>query len=173
MAAFLRDWIVGVTCAAMAAAVLHAFLPKDGGVGRAGRLAAGLLLMLCAIGPLAGLDYDSLSQSLSQLRLSRSHYAQELDSLNDEILKELIESETEAYILDKAEGLGILCRASVTYALDGEGRPYPVGVHITGELTGEQERRLSEALEADLGVPVQNQTYTKGPGDNRDGANAP
>jgi len=158
---FLRDWIVGITCAAMTAAVLGAFLPKGGGVGRAGRLAAGLLLMLCAIGPLAGLDYDSLAQSLAQLRVDRSQYARELDSQNSEILKKLIESETEAYILDKAEGLGARCQASVTYALDEEGRPYPSGVQITGELTEEQRRRLSGILEADLGVPVQKQTFTK------------
>jgi len=161
MIGFLRDWIVGITCAAMAAAVLHAFLPKSGGVGRAGRLAAGLLMMLCAVGPLAGLDYDSLAQSLSELRLERSQYAQELEVQNSEILNELIKSETQAYILDKAEGLGVRCQALVTYALDEEGRPYPSEVHITGELTEEQERRLSEMLEADLGVPVQKQTFTK------------
>lgn len=161
MMSFLRDWIVGITCAAMAAAVLGAFLPKGGGVGKAGRLAAGLLLMLCAVGPLTGLDYDSLAQSLAQLRLDQSRLAGELDSQNSEILKKLIESETEAYILDKAEGLGARCQVSVTYALDEEGRPYPSRVHITGDLTEEQQRQLSEMLEAELGVPVQKQTFTK------------
>ncbi len=161
MIELLKDWIIGMTCAAMIAAMLGAFLPKSGGVGRAGRLAAGLLLMLAAVRPLMGLDYESLSGTLARLRVSQSDRGAELAAQNKQILKELIESETEAYISDKAKELGINCRAEVLYAFDADGAPYPSRIRIAGELTQEQQRELSRALEAELGVPLREQSYTK------------
>ncbi len=158
---WLKDWIVGVTCAAMIAALLFAFLPKGGGVGRAGRLAAGLLLMLAAVRPLVGLDYGSLAQAMAELRVSQSGQAAELAAQNQELLKELIESETEAYISDKANELGIQCEAHVEYAYGEDGTPYPARIRVEGALTGAQRTQLSQALEAELGVPVQDQEYTK------------
>lgn len=157
----IKDWIIGMTCAAMLAAMLGAFLPKNGGVGRAGRLAAGLLLMLSAVKPLVRLDYESLSGTLARLRVSQSDRGAELAAQNKQILKELIETETEAYISDKAKELGISCQVEVVYAFGADGTPYPSRLRISGELTQEQQRKLSRTLEAELGVPAREQSYTK------------
>ena len=158
MTEMLRSWIIGITCAAMISAVLQAFMPK-GGTGRAGRLAGGLMLLLAVVQPLAGLDYDSLAQSLTQLRLAETGQAEAFAEMNEALMKELIETETEAYILDKTEELGITCRVDVTYHLESGETPYPQQVVLTGQMTEGQRERLAKLIEADLGVPVQNQVY--------------
>lgn len=158
----LRDWILGLTCAAMIAAIMGAFLPKSGGVARAGRLAAGLLLMWAAVGPLVRLDYDSLSASLSELRLQQERRNAELQNQNEEILKTLIESETAAYIWDKAKEVGAVCQVKISCAVDDGGMPYPRSARVAGELTEEQRSALSDYMAADLGIPPERQEFTKG-----------
>ncbi len=158
---FLREWILGITCAALLAALLAAFLPKRGGVRQAGHLAAGLLLMLAAVQPLSGLDFESLAATLAELRVSQSGRSEELATQSDEILKQIIESETEAYILDKANGLGIQCQVEVTYAADEDGSPYPVRVRVAGNLSEDQKEQLSQVLESELGLPAPRQEFTQ------------
>ena len=75
------------------------------------------------------------------------------------MLEELIEQETRSYILDKAEELGMTCQVAVTCELQDEGIPFPKFVTVSGSFTQEQADALSQIIEADLAVPVQNQTY--------------
>ena len=106
MTELIRQWIIAVTCAAMLAAILQTLLPKAG-TGAAGRLAGGLLLLIATVQPLLSLDYDSLAQSMTKLRLEEYRSDQELAEANSSLLEELIEQETRSYILDKAEELGM------------------------------------------------------------------
>ena len=154
MTELIRQWIIAVTCAAMLAAILQTLLPK-GGTGAAGRLAGGLLLLIATVQPLLSLDYDSLAQSMTKLRLEEYRSDQELAEANSSLLEELIEQETRSYILDKAEELGMTCQVAVTC----EGIPFPKFVTVSGSFTQEQADALSQIIEADLAVPVQNQTY--------------
>ena len=158
MTELIRQWIIAVTCAAMLAAILHSLLPK-GGTGAAGRLAGGLLLLIATVQPLLSLDYDSLAQSMTKLRLEEYRSDQELAEANSSLLEELIEQETRSYILDKAEELGMTCQVAVTCELQDEGIPFPKFVTVSGSFTQEQTDALSQIIEADLAVPVQNQTY--------------
>lgn len=160
MTEWMRQWIIGITCGAMLCAVLQVFLPK-GGLEKAGRLAGGLVLLIVTVQPLVGLDYDSLARSLTEYRLIESGYSEDLTEMSGSLLKEIIEERTEAYILDKAEAIGFECEASVTYDWDGEGVPYPSAVRIVSSADAEQERRLAQVIEADLGVPADRQIYER------------
>ena len=160
MTELIRQWIVAVTCAAMAAAVLQALLPR-GGSGAAARLAGGLLVLIATVQPLLELDYDSLAQSLAQLRLGQDVSAQARGQVNSDVLEELIEEQTRSYILDKAEQLGMSCQVSVTCRRGEEGIPFPSAVSVSGAFTQEQADRLAQIIEGDLAVPVEDQTYQR------------
>ena len=67
----------------------------------------------------------------------------------------LIESETEAYILDKAARMGLTVRIKVGTEENSEGVPVPV----SAELTGTPSRELSRWIEAELGIPVERQVW--------------
>lgn len=160
MTEWIRQWIIGITCGAMLCAVLQAFLPK-GGLGKAGRLAGGLVLLIVTVQPLIGLDYDCLARTLTEYRLAESGYTGSLTEMSGSLLKEIIEEQTEAYILDKAEEIGFQCEAAVTYDWDETGVPYPSAVRIVSSATGEQEARLARVIEAELGVPAGSQVYER------------
>ena len=59
----LKQWILGITCAALIGALAEALAPP-GRVKRVIRLAAGLLLLLAAVKPLGVLDSGALAGAL-------------------------------------------------------------------------------------------------------------
>ena len=54
MMALVRQWLLGVTAAALVLALAEALAP-EGGAKKVCRLAGGLALLLAAVGPVAGL----------------------------------------------------------------------------------------------------------------------
>lgn len=156
----IRQWIVGITCAAMIAALAEALAP-EGSVKKAGRLAGGLLLMLAVVRPLVGLDYGALAGSLSQSRLYEAGYAQVLEEKNIELMKAIIEEQTAAYISDKAGALGMDCTAQVTYHYGEDGQIWPESVVVRGVFTDSQRESLTRAIEVGLAVPEENQLYER------------
>ena len=78
-------------------------------------------------------------------------------------MKSIIGEETGAYILDKAAELGISCQeVRVTCAVEENGVPYPASVVVLGDMTQEEQARLSRRIEADLAIPAEQQTYESG-----------
>lgn len=159
----MRQWLLAVVCGAMLAAVIQALLPK-GGAGRIGRLAGSLVLLLAVISPLLRLDAQELTLSMTKYRLAQSEYVEDLSKMNREVLKEIIAEQTEAYILDKAQELGITCRVTVLCEGGDAETPCPSQVRVTGELSPEQEQSLMRVIETQLGIPAQDQVYERGVG---------
>lgn len=156
----LKQWITGITCAAIIAAAAQALAPP-GRVKKAGRLAVGLLLLLAVLKPLGGLDYDALAGALARYRPDSAACAAALEEKNQAVLKTVIEEKTGAYISDKAEALGMNCAAEVTYYYGPDGEVRPEAVVVRGEFTENQQAQLSRALEGELGIPAARQSFER------------
>lgn len=156
MMELIRQWLLGVACAAMVLALAESLAPA-GGVKKVCRLAGGMVLLLAAISPVLKLDEGALSRALSEYRITGQGYEDVLAEKNQLLYKTIIEENTAAYILDKAEELGISCQAEVSVAYDEDGFPYPWSVTVSGSWTEEQESQLSLFLETDLDISVQRQ----------------
>lgn len=153
----IRSWLVGITCAAMIAALAEGLIPA-GPVRKIGRLTSGLVLLLAVLNPLLRLDPSALSRSLAEYRLDLQAYSDSLEEENAELMKGIIEAQTGAYIVDKAAGLGICCQVRVE-ADGGEGYPVPCRVWVTGDLTAQQRETLTRQIEADFAIPADRQAY--------------
>lgn len=160
MMEFVREWLLGVTCAAMALALAEIVAP-EGGVKRVCRLAGGLVLLLAAVSPVLKLDEADLSRALTEYRVTTQDYGDALVEKNNLLYRTIIEEKTAAYILDKAEELGISCQVEVTFEYDRDGTPCPYEVSLCGTWTDEQLSRLSRTLEADLGIPAERQRFER------------
>lgn len=156
----IRQWITGITCASIILAAAESLMP-EGGVKKAGRLAGGLLLMLAVVQPLAGVDYEALSEALGRSRAWDAGYSEALELENLELMKLIIEEQTAAYISDKAEELGMECTAQVVYHYGADGEVWPESVTVRGVFTQSQQESLSRTLEAELAIPTENQTYER------------
>lgn len=158
----LRQWLTGVTCAAIIVALADSLM-AGGTVRRIGRLAGGLLLLAAVVKPVLEVDLTVLSAASLRLEAEAVPAAEE-EGLD--LMKSIIGEETGAYILDKAAELGISCQeVRVTCAVEENGVPYPASVVLVGDLTEEEQARLSRRIEADLAIPAEQQSYEKGGGE--------
>lgn len=157
----LRQWLTGVTCAAIIVALADSLM-AGGTVRRIGRLAGGLLLLAAVVKPVLEVDLTVLSAASLRLEAEAVPAAEEAGL---DLMKSIIGEETGAYILDKAAELGISCQeVRVTCAVEENGVPYPASVVLVGDLTEEEQARLSRRIEADLAIPAERQSYEKGGG---------
>jgi stage III sporulation protein AF len=160
MTDMMRQWITSITCAAILTAVLQAFLPQNG-LGKAGRLVGSLVLMIATIQPLVSLDYDALAQSWAEIGQTEAGDTASLEQSNRGVLKRIIEQQTAAYILDKAEELGVDCQVEVTYAWDENGTAYPSQASITSSAAQAELEQLADWMETELGIPRSCQMYER------------
>ncbi len=159
MTALVRQWLLGVTAAALVLALAETLAP-EGGAKRVCRLAGGLALLLAAVGPVTGvLDGSALTQAVEGWRDRSQSYELELEEQRDTLYLAIIEEDTAAYVMDKAREFGFECAAEVTYGYDEKGVPCPWEVAARGVWTEGQRARLERLLEEELGVPAQRQYY--------------
>ncbi len=154
MTGFLRDWLLGVTAAALAVALAQALTPQ-GTVKKVGKIVGGLVLLLAVIRPAVRADLTALlpagGAGFTQAQAGRG---------GEEVLKTLIAEKTGAYIVDKGEALGCrVDRAAVTAVTDPSGWPVPWSVEVEGTWTGEQREALSAAIAAELDIPAGRQSF--------------
>ena len=158
----IRDWLVGITCAAMVVALAESLTPQ-GTIRKIGRFTGGLVLLLAVVQPVMKLDEGSLRQSMAEYKAALSIYDGTLEEENQTLMKGIIAEQSGAYILDKAASLGIVCTVEVETAPGEEGDyPVPYCVTIRGDLTGEQQKTLTEQIAADFAIPEERQYYESG-----------
>lgn len=160
MMELVRDWLLGVTGAAILAAVADGLMP-EGGVKRVGKLITGLILLAAVLRPVLGADPADLEVLGGTWEMETALSTQELEQQRQSYLESIIAQEAGAYISDKAEELGLSCTARVTCAPGEEGLPIPQGAQITGALTQAQQTKLSAAVAGELGIPRDRIIYTE------------
>lgn len=158
MTEFIKSWLLGVTCAAMLLALAESLTP-EGGVRRVCRLAGGLVLLLAAISPMVKLDTSDMTRITEEYRTAAEGYSRALEEENEFLYESIIVENTSAYILDKAEALGMDCAVSLSVSRDQSGVPSPERVTVRGAWTPEQRDALSRILETELGIPTQQQHF--------------
>ena len=139
----ITAWIRALAGAAVFCAIALALCP-EGRPKRVLRAACGVVMAAALLSPALGLDMQALPGEAGQ----------EADRLN----RTIIELECAAYILDKADALGLaVSSAAVTARWSEEGFWYPWESRAA---CSESDREtLSAVIEAELGIPAERQSW--------------
>lgn len=156
----LRTYLLSVVAACLLSASLMALVPK-GAVHRTLSFLCGLIVILAAIGPVAKINFSRMSQELSRVQIESDEASSGIEIDNRDLISAIIKEKAEAYILDKAKGLGFHPTVQVEME-DGEDYPYPAGVSLKGACTEQQKMELSEIIEQDLAIPKASQEWSSG-----------
>ena len=157
---FLRNWLIGITAAAIVLAMADCLMP-DGSVKRIGKFAGGLFLMLAIIRPVLNIDYEILAGTLANYRLEVENYSASAEVENERLKKIIIENRTGAYIRDKAAELGIDCSVVVECQKNEEELFFPRLVTVRGEMTQGQMQELVRIIETEIAVPYEMQRFER------------
>ncbi len=156
----IRSWVLGITAAAVFCAAAMELCPR-GPVKAVLRSLCALVLTVALLSPLLHFDYPSYSLHLAQYRSQAEAAVRRGQNAAAEMNRRVIEQRLCAYILDKAQQLGLSLReVRVTLKWSPEGLWYPVAV----DLEGAYSAALSEYIAAEIGVGAAAQNWRNNEG---------
>lgn len=155
MIAALREWLLGVTVCAVAAALARE-LATEGAAKEAVRFAGGLLVLLSLLKPLAAAQLPQTQEIFSTVSAAEQEEAYR--AVYRQALADDIAARTAAYIEDKARGIGLSVRAEVFVSTDET--PLPTGVTLDGAYSAV----LTEMLIQELGLEQGSVIWTQDDG---------
>ena len=156
-----RGYLLRLTAGVFLSAGLLALIPK-GTSKKAAAVLCGLVMLLLALTPLAQLDYDALSEAISRLELEKEEARTGIEIRNQELVARIISGRVQAYILDKADALGIQNAAATVRAVWSDGCWCPHEAAVTAAATGEQRASLTAYIEGELGIPAARISWKEG-----------
>ena len=154
----VRTYFLSVTAAAIICAILKSLLSGSSTLAQLVKLISGIFLSLIAIQPLATIDFGSLSDIGFDYSLDAQAAVLTGENIAGDALGQLIKSQTEAYILDKAQSLGVVLQVEVT--LTDDQIPSPKTVSLTGTISPYAKTQLSSMLTQQLGIAKEDLIWT-------------
>ena len=162
MMALVRQLLLGITGAAILAALAEGAMP-EGGVKQVGKLVCGLVLLVAVLQPLGQERMLEDGWLADDWEAEIQHQTQRLQEEVDDQMRAVIEEELAAYSMDKAAQLGFGCQVRVTCTRREGGVFLPQEVQIWGTLRDEEQQRLAGVLEAELGLESGQIRFREGP----------
>lgn len=153
----VTNWIRALVGAAVFCALAAALCP-EGRPKRVLRAACGVVMAAALLSPVAALDTEALPKAMARYSEAARRQAESAAESADRLNRTIIESECEAYILDKATQLGLDgLWAEVTARWSDEGFWYPWEARLGGPESVRAE--LERLIEAELGIPAERQSW--------------
>ena len=136
-------------------------LMPEGGVKKAASIACTIVLVMTVLLPLGTLDVSQYSLELAKYREIGEQLEERGDAFRDSMSRTVIEQECEAYIMDKAEAMGITVDTVKVRAFwNSEGVWVPESAEIRSGCGESEKKRLSDLIFADLGIPAEKQEWS-------------
>lgn len=152
-----REYIYTVIIAAIFVSVLQSILPGKGATSAIIHLIAGIFLLTVVISPLIKIRINRMLDYISCIETDASSIVSSAqNSTLDEIDKVIIQK-AEAYILDKANNLGV--NIAVEISLKSDGSSIPERIKIIGPVSPQVKKQLSALITNDLGISGEMQTW--------------
>lgn len=157
MTATIAAWVRGLVGTAVICAVALALCPS-GRVHRVLNLICGAVMAVSLLAPVASFDFAEYSSSLAKYRESALNSSVSGKDTAQRLNRAIIEGECAAYILDKADALGVtVIQAEVRAEWNDEGYWFPSACTIAA--TDPISPALEDAIAAELGIPPSRQTW--------------
>lgn len=152
----LKMWLLGIVAAAMAVSILYALVPR-GALLTVARCTGGLVMMLVVLRPLLALDWEGISMNYDDWRQTIQQQTEDYTAANRQQMETIIQTETAAYIQEKAAALGLDCHPRVTCQVR-EGVPFPAEV----VLDIPKNAALSQWMAEELAIHADHQRWREG-----------
>ena len=154
----IREYLLRVIAAAMICAIVSALYGKKSAVGNVCKLISGVYLTLVLVYPLANFKLPQPNHEVEAISEEADRIAENAQQDAQQQIALVMKSQTEAYILDKAEQLGAQIQVSIQVG-DSE-YPVPVKSQVTGNLSPYAKKMLSDILAKDLGIAQEEQVWS-------------
>ena len=153
----ISDYLIGILSVCMICSVATKLIHK-GMVGSIIRLISGIVVAMCLLSPLIRIRLDDISSYIEGIQVDGEMIAVEGENASREAMAEIITEQTTAYILDRADALGLCLTVSVQLAEDG--MPAPTGVVIRGAASAYARAQMNAHITEGLGIDTEEIQWT-------------
>lgn len=152
----LRAYLLAVAAASLLAGVVLSLLPQ-GRMHGIVRLVGALIIVLTVVSPVLKLEIDTMPVGSEEIHTDASDIQERALEESELLFSQLIKERCEAYILDKADQMGLELEVQIIMGHDGY--PHPIGVKLSGDISSADARSLGAAIEQELGISIQQQEW--------------
>ncbi len=153
----LRSYLLGVICAAIVCGLVIRFLGDKGSHGTMVKLIAGVFMAFTVIRPIADIRLGDLTDITDIYSADARAAVAEGEKTSRQALAAGIKAQCEAYILDKAEAMGLKLTAEVELSQDD--LPVPIAVRISGQASPYKKTQLRQLITDGLGIEKEHQIW--------------
>ena len=153
----MREYILSVIAAAILCAVIKGLIGEASATGKIAGLLCSILMAVTLITPLKDIKFYNVSSYLNSLSENADQYIHEGTSMAEKSIRDIIKKETEAYILDKADRMGL--DISVEVELDDSNSNVPDRVTVKGKFSPYAKEVFSNFLQDELGIAKEKQQW--------------
>ena len=151
----LSGFVLSVVSASVIVAVVSSFFDGKSGISGIIKLVSGLFLTFVIINPLTNLDFSVVNDYLEEFTVEGEEAAAMGENLAREAEADIITGRVQAYILDKANSLGV--QLDVEVVLDRDN--IPVSVKLNGNISPYAKARMAAIITEDLGISKEHQLW--------------
>ena len=153
----ISGYVVGVICAAILCAVINQWSEKKGTHGALLKMLTGVFMTITLVSPLLDFDITGVDRRFSWITADAEAAAQSGQILAKDSMAEIIKTQCEAYILDKAAFWEL--NLSVEVTLSESDPPIPNGVVLEGNVSPYAKNQMTNWIVEELGISEAHQVW--------------
>ena len=154
----IKGYILSIVGVAIVCAVAKSLINKNTATGQTISLLCGILMAITIAAPLVNVSFQNLTGYWDEITASGNVYTEEGKTSAEDSMSGIIKEQTEAYILDKANRMGL--QIAVEVELDADNNTFPCGVTISGAVSPYSREVMSAYIEENLGIAKEHQEWT-------------
>lgn len=157
----ISSYILRVIAACLICGIVNS-ISMNGFLQKRVKLLCSIFLSIIVLTPLLHLNFPDFDAVAEGFRENAFSAAEDGNRLRKESEREIIIRESEAYILNKANALGIQVGIEITLSADET--PQLDTIIFIGDISPGEQIILSRVAEQDLGIPKERQKWIKASG---------
>ena len=154
----VRGYILSVVAAGAVCAMVSALISNKTPTGKLAGMLCSIFMAVTALSPLIHVRFQSLTNYLTDISADADAFVDEGKTSAQQSASAIIKTQTESYILDKANRMGL--EISVEVELDEDNNSIPCGVSVIGNVSPYAKQMLSAFMEENLGIAKEHQKWT-------------
>ena len=153
----IQQYVISVVTASIICAIIHAFALKKNAGTSIIKLLCGIFFAITVIAPLKEFKLDDIANKIDVLYSDAQEYTNEGILSAAVERKAIIKKQTEAYVINKAESIGLDIQVSIQ--ISTQDVPIPEKIEITGSASPYKREKLNNFISQDIGILKENITW--------------
>ena len=153
----MREYVLSIVIAGIICAVTRCLLDENSSTGKISQILTGIFMCVTIVAPLSNFSFSDIAYYFDGLTVDSAVYIDDGKTATQNSVSEIIKSQAEAYILDKAKSMGL--DISVEVELDDNNHSIPCGITIDGSVSPYIKEVMGDYIEQTLGITRENQRW--------------